>query len=74
MPLEATMIIVDNSKYSRNGDILPSRFDAQVEAIGLLANAKLQENVESSVGLMSMGGRVDVSLKILFKIQRNKKS
>ena len=62
MPLEATMIIVDNSKYARNGDILPTRFDAQVEAISLLANAKLNENVESSVGLMAMGGRVDVSV------------
>lgn len=60
MPLEATIIIADNSKYSRNGDIIPSRFDAQVEAISLLANAKLNENMESVVGLMTMGSKVDV--------------
>jgi 26S proteasome regulatory subunit N10 len=57
MVLEATIIILDNSKYARNGDILPSRFDSQADALGLLANAKLQENQESAVGLMTMGGR-----------------
>lgn len=60
MPLEATMIIIDNSQHSRNGDILPNRFDAQTEALALLANAKLQENLESAVGLMTMGGKVEV--------------
>lgn len=60
MPLEATIIIIDNSKHSRNGDIIPSRFDAQVDAINLVAEAKLDENQESVVGLMTMGNRVDV--------------
>lgn len=66
MVLEATIIILDNSKYARNGDILPSRFDSQVDALGLLANAKLQENQESAVGLMTMGGRnVEVSAPLI---------
>ena len=56
MVLEATVIIVDNSKYAVNGDILPSRFDAQTEAVNRLATAKLDENQESAVGLMTMGG------------------
>ncbi|PGH14662.1 hypothetical protein AJ80_05843 [Polytolypa hystricis UAMH7299] len=56
MVLEATMIIVDNSESSRNGDYLPTRFLAQADAINLIHNAKTQANPESSVGLMSMGG------------------
>lgn len=49
--------MIDNSKYAINGDILPSRFDAQTDALSLLASTKLDENQESSVGLMTMGGR-----------------
>lgn len=51
------MILVDNSLFARNGDILPTRWDSQVEAIHLLSNAKLNDNQESTVGLMLMGGR-----------------
>lgn len=57
MVLEATIIVLDNSKYAINGDILPSRFDAQTDALNLLAQTKLDENQESAVGLMTMGGR-----------------
>ncbi|KAF3928244.1 hypothetical protein AA313_de0207726 [Arthrobotrys entomopaga] len=57
MVLEATMIIVDNSESSRNGDYTPSRFEAQVDAVSLIFSAKTQANPESSVGLMSMGGK-----------------
>lgn len=56
MVLEATVIIVDNSEHSRNGDYLPSRFEAQCDAVNLIFSAKTQANPESSVGLMSMGG------------------
>ncbi|KZF23750.1 26S proteasome regulatory subunit S5A, multiubiquitin chain binding protein, partial [Xylona heveae TC161] len=57
MVLEATMIIVDNSESSRNGDYVPSRYDAQSDAVNLIFSAKTQANPESSVGLMSMGGK-----------------
>ncbi|KAF3919650.1 hypothetical protein ABW20_dc0105104 [Dactylellina cionopaga] len=57
MVLEATMIIVDNSESCRNGDYTPSRFEAQVDAVSLIFSAKTQANPESSVGLMSMGGK-----------------
>ncbi|KAF2088098.1 hypothetical protein K490DRAFT_39904 [Saccharata proteae CBS 121410] len=56
MVLEATMIVVDNSESSRNGDYVPSRFNAQEDAVNLIFSAKIQSNPESSVGLMSMGG------------------
>ncbi|KAI1115231.1 von Willebrand factor type A domain-containing protein [Nemania sp. NC0429] len=57
MPLQAVMIVVDNSESSRNGDYTPSRFDAQVDAINILFDSVTQGNPESSVGLMSMGGK-----------------
>ena len=57
MPLEATIIILDNSLYSRNGDILPNRWDSQCDAMSMIATGKLNENLESNVGLMLMGGR-----------------
>ncbi|KIY03607.1 uncharacterized protein Z520_00298 [Fonsecaea multimorphosa CBS 102226] len=56
MVLEATMIVVDNSEASRNGDYLPDRFKAQSEAVSLIFNAKTSSNPESAVGIMSMAG------------------
>ncbi|KIW23554.1 uncharacterized protein PV07_11743 [Cladophialophora immunda] len=56
MVLEATMIVVDNSEASRNGDYLPNRFSAQTEAVSLIFNAKTSSNPESAVGIMSMAG------------------
>lgn len=50
------MIIVDNSEASRNGDYVPSRWEAQADAVNLIFSAKTGANPESSVGLMSMGG------------------
>lgn len=47
---------VDNSESSRNGDYVPSRWDAQTDAANLVFHSKTQANPESSVGLMSMGG------------------
>ncbi|KAF1989641.1 hypothetical protein K402DRAFT_371511 [Aulographum hederae CBS 113979] len=57
MVLEATMIVVDNSEASRNGDYVPTRFDAQADAVNMIYSAKTNANPESSVGLMSMGGQ-----------------
>lgn len=47
---------VDNSESSRNGDYVPSRWEAQTDAANLVFHSKTQSNPESSVGLMSMGG------------------
>lgn len=57
MVLEAVMIVVDNSESSRNGDYTPTRFEAQSDAVSLIFSAITQGNPESSVGLMSMGGK-----------------
>lgn len=56
MVLEATMIVVDNSEPSRNGDYPNTRWDAQCDLANLIFHSKTQTNPESSVGLMSMGG------------------
>jgi len=47
---------VDNSESSRNGDYVPSRWEAQADCTNLIFQYKTQANPESSVGLMSMGG------------------
>lgn len=75
------MIVVDNSESSRNGDYTPTRFDAQADAVGVIFQNVVQGNPESSVGLMSMGGKgpeVLVTLttdqgKILEGLHRTKK-
>lgn len=47
---------VDNSEASRNGDYVPTRWEAQSDAVNLIFSSKTNANPESSVGLMSMGG------------------
>lgn len=39
------MICVDNSEWMRNGDYLPSRFQAQADAVNLICGAKTQVSV-----------------------------
>ncbi|KAK0718800.1 hypothetical protein B0T21DRAFT_317594 [Apiosordaria backusii] len=82
MVLEAVMIVVDNSESSRNGDYAPTRFEAQCDAINILFQNVIQGNPESSVGLMSMGGKGPEVLatltvdqgKILEGLHRTKKN
>ena len=57
MSLEATLIMLDNSSYALNGDYLPTRWESQVDSASLLIQAKLEANMQSSVGLALMGGR-----------------
>lgn len=57
MVLEAVMVVVDNSESSRNGDYQPTRFDAQADAVNVIFQTITNGNPESSVGLMSMGGK-----------------
>ena len=50
---------VDNSEYMRNGDFLPTRLQAQQDAVGIIAQSKLRSNPESNVGLLSLSGLVE---------------
>eukprot|EP00919_Chromeraceae_sp_WS-2016_P048354 GHVR01114539.1.p1 GENE.GHVR01114539.1~~GHVR01114539.1.p1 ORF type:complete len:307 (-),score=75.22 GHVR01114539.1:54-941(-) len=56
MPLEATLICMDNSEWTRNGDFAPTRFAAQTDAANIICGAKTQQHPESSVGLLTMAG------------------
>ncbi|KAI8984887.1 hypothetical protein BD414DRAFT_489606 [Trametes punicea] len=57
MPLEATLIIIDNSEYMRNGDYHPNRFQAQSDAVTTLFQTKVDSNPENTVGFMTMAGK-----------------
>ncbi|KAF7301070.1 Multiubiquitin chain binding protein MBP1 [Mycena indigotica] len=57
MPLEATMMIIDNSEYMRNGDYQPTRFDAQSDAVTTVVQTKIDTNPENTVGIMTMAGK-----------------
>jgi 26S proteasome regulatory subunit N10 len=64
MPLEATVICLDNSEFMRNGDYMPTRIEAQQDAVNLICAAKTQQNPESTVAVMTMaqgkGARAEV--------------
>lgn len=63
MVLEAVMICVDNSDYTRNGDYTPTRFESQTDALNLVCGAKTQQNPENSVGVLTCAGdRIDVKI------------
>jgi len=57
MPLESTVLCLDDSEYMRNGDFAPTRLEAQRDAVNLIAGTKLNGHPESTVGVMTMAGR-----------------
>lgn len=60
MPLEATLIVIDNSEYMRNGDYHPNRFQAQSDAVTTLFQTKVDSNPENTVGFMTMAAKGSV--------------
>lgn len=53
MVLESTVVCVDNSEWMRNGDFLPTRIQAQQDAVSIICNAKTRQNPENNVALMT---------------------
>lgn len=47
---------LDNSEYSRNGDYVPSRLEAQCEAANLICGTKTNDNPENAVGVITTAG------------------
>lgn len=45
---------VDNSDYMRNGDFIPSRMQAQQDAINMICHSKTRSNPENNVGLITL--------------------
>jgi 26S proteasome regulatory subunit N10 len=56
MVLEATILCLDNSEYSRNGDYIPSRLDVQCDAANIICGTKTNMNPENSIGLLTAAG------------------
>lgn len=54
MVLESTVICIDNSEYTRNGDYLPTRIQAQQDAANLVCRSKLRSNPENNVALQTL--------------------
>lgn len=54
MVLESTFVCVDNSDYMRNGDFIPTRLQAQQDAVNLVCHSKTRSNPENNVGLLTM--------------------
>lgn len=54
--MEATMICVDNSEWSRNGDYSPNRWESQQEAVNTIAALQTNSNPDNSVGILAMAG------------------
>ncbi|GLI71681.1 hypothetical protein VaNZ11_016963, partial [Volvox africanus] len=55
--MECTVVCIDNSEFSRDGDYAPTRFQAQADAVNLLAGAKTQAHPEATVGVLTMSGK-----------------
>lgn len=54
MVLESTVVCVDNSDFMRNGDFVPTRLQAQQDAINLVCRAKTRSNPENNVALLTL--------------------
>jgi hypothetical protein len=48
---------LDVSEWMRNGDYTPSRIDAQYDASTMLCGVKIESNPESTVGILTAGGK-----------------
>lgn len=60
MVLESTIVCVDNSEYMRNGDFIPTRLQAQQDAVDLVCYSKTSANAENNVGLMTISSHPEV--------------
>ncbi|KAJ1934344.1 proteasome regulatory particle base subunit rpn10 [Linderina macrospora] len=56
MVLEATVLVIDNSEWSRDGDFTPNRFQAQMDSVHYLFSVKTNDNPENTVGVIANGG------------------
>lgn len=69
MGLEATMVCVDNSEWMRNGDFIPTRMQAQQDAVNVVCRMKTRQNVENTVGLLSLA---DTQVHVTLTTDQNK--
>eukprot|EP00049_Salpingoeca_infusionum_P018001 m.355331 g.355331 ORF g.355331 m.355331 type:complete len:410 (+) comp17222_c0_seq1:214-1443(+) len=60
MVLESTVICLDSSEYTRNGDFVPTRLGAQTNAANLVSRRKIDANPESKVAVMTLAKKRQV--------------
>lgn len=61
---------MDNSEFMRNGDFMPTRLQAQQEAVGRVCNAKTRSNPENNVGLVTMSSNPEVLTTLTSDVHR----
>jgi len=70
MGLESTYVCVDNSDYMRNGDFVPTRLQAQQDAVNLVCHSKTRSNPENNVGLIAMSKNPEVLVTLTSDVGR----
>ena len=55
--MEAIVLCVDNSEWTRNGDYAPTRWQAQADAINFVAGVKIESHPETTVGVLTLAGK-----------------
>lgn len=61
MSKEATILLIDNSDWCRNGDYVPNRFQSEIAAANIIIENRCETNPENSLGVVTMAGkRVEV--------------
>ncbi|CAL9736927.1 26S proteasome regulatory subunit Rpn10p [Monosporozyma servazzii] len=70
--LEAVVLCIDNSQYSRNGDFPRTRFEAQIDAIEYIFQAKRNSNLENTLALISSAGETTPQVLSTFTSQFGK--
>uniref|UniRef100_A0A8C2NDF0 26S proteasome non-ATPase regulatory subunit 4 n=1 Tax=Capra hircus TaxID=9925 RepID=A0A8C2NDF0_CAPHI len=58
--LQTLTTSVDNSEYMRNGDFLPTRLQAQQDAVNIVCHSKTRSNPENNVGLITLANDCEV--------------
>ena len=59
---------MDNSEYMRNGDFLPTRLQAQQDAVNIVCHSKTRSNPENNVGLITLAKYVGQSRRGLGEV------
>lgn len=73
MPLESTLICVDNSREMRNGDYpAGTRLEAVSDASRMVIARKIASNPESTVGLLTMATAPQGTIEVRSTPSKNK--
>ena len=55
--LFCSLICIDNSDWTRNGDYVPNRFQAQISAANIIIENRCETNPENTMGIMATAGK-----------------